>query len=160
MFIFCLSAVLSLTFYGLKKHFNSNDKSYIRTYSTLLDKLMHLKMSYLIFKAQKCKICLFLFHFDVEGLAAWKSHSISASFDTIILKLRSMFTESFWTMNERNNVHVFWECQKIWRKSPPYFWLALHRTKVRWRFHKILWPSQNIWTLLCYVNRGTPGYSD
>jgi hypothetical protein len=61
--------------------------------------------------------------------------------------LRSMFTESFWTMNERNNVHVFWECQKIWRKSPPYFWLALHRTKVRWRFHKILWPSQNIWTL-------------
>ena len=26
----------------------------------------------------------------------------------------------------------------------PYFWLALHRTKVRWRFRKILWPSQNI----------------
>ena len=23
-------------------------------------------------------------------------------------------------------------------------WLALHRTKVRWRFRKILWPSQNI----------------
>ena len=32
-------------------------------------------------------------------------------------------------------------------KSSPYFWLALHRTKVRWRFLKILWPSQNIWTL-------------
>ena len=32
-------------------------------------------------------------------------------------------------------------------KSPNYFWLALHRTKVRWRFRKILWPSQNIWTL-------------
>ena len=32
-------------------------------------------------------------------------------------------------------------------KSPPNFWLALHRTKVRWRFSKILWPSQNIWTL-------------
>ena len=29
----------------------------------------------------------------------------------------------------------------------PYFWLALHRTKVRWRFCKILWPSQNILTL-------------
>ena len=28
-----------------------------------------------------------------------------------------------------------------------YFWLVLHRTKVRWRFHKNLWPSQNIWTL-------------
>ena len=33
-------------------------------------------------------------------------------------------------------------------KSSPYFWLALHRTKVRWRFRKILWPSQNIWTLI------------
>ena len=30
-----------------------------------------------------------------------------------------------------------------------YFWLALHRTKVRWRFRKILRPSQNIWTLSC-----------
>ena len=29
-------------------------------------------------------------------------------------------------------------------KSPPYFSLALHRAKVRWSFHKILWPSQNI----------------
>ena len=32
-------------------------------------------------------------------------------------------------------------------KSPPCFWLALHRTKVRWKFCKILWPSQNVWTL-------------
>ena len=32
-------------------------------------------------------------------------------------------------------------------KSSPCFWLALHRTKVRQRFHKILWPSQNIWIL-------------
>ena len=32
-------------------------------------------------------------------------------------------------------------------KSSPYFWLALHRTKVRWRFCIMLWPSQNIWTL-------------
>ena len=35
-------------------------------------------------------------------------------------------------------------------KSTPYFWLALHRTKVRWRFRKILWPSQNIWTLCIF----------
>ena len=35
-------------------------------------------------------------------------------------------------------------------KSPLYFWLALHRTKVRGRFCKILWPSQNIWTLVIY----------
>ena len=26
-------------------------------------------------------------------------------------------------------------------------WLALYRKKVWWRFCKILWPSQNIWTL-------------
>ena len=32
-------------------------------------------------------------------------------------------------------------------KSPSFFWLVLHRTKVRRRFRKILWPSQNIWTL-------------
>ena len=33
-------------------------------------------------------------------------------------------------------------------KSPPFFWLVIHRTKVRWRFRKILWPSENIWTLM------------
>ena len=32
-------------------------------------------------------------------------------------------------------------------KSSPYFWLPLHRTQVRWRLRKILWPSQNVWTL-------------
>ena len=37
-------------------------------------------------------------------------------------------------------------------KSPPYFWPALHRTKVRWRSRKILWHSQNIWTLKNNVN--------
>ena len=39
-------------------------------------------------------------------------------------------------------VHIFWEA-----KCPSYFWLALHRRKVRWRLRKNLWPSQNIWTL-------------
>ena len=37
-------------------------------------------------------------------------------------------------------------------KSSPYFWLALHRTKVRWKFRKILWPSQNIWTLQLFAS--------
>ena len=41
-------------------------------------------------------------------------------------------------------------------KSPPYFWLALYRTNVRWRFRKILWPSQNIWTLICSKNKNAP----
>ena len=32
-------------------------------------------------------------------------------------------------------------------KSPPIIWLAVHRTNNWWRFHKILWLFQNIWTL-------------
>ena len=32
-------------------------------------------------------------------------------------------------------------------KYSPIIWLAVHRTNNWWRFHKILWPSQNIWTL-------------
>ena len=32
-------------------------------------------------------------------------------------------------------------------KSPPYFCLQCIQTKVRWRICKIVWPSQNIWTL-------------
>ena len=34
-------------------------------------------------------------------------------------------------------------------KSSPHFWLQYLKSKVRWRFCKILWPSQNIWTLYC-----------
>ena len=33
-------------------------------------------------------------------------------------------------------------------KSPPIIWLAVHKTNNWWRFRKILWPSQNIWTLI------------
>ena len=46
-------------------------------------------------------------------------------------------------------VHIFWEGHKILRNLHLTFdWLySLHRTKVRWRFRKISWPSQNIWTL-------------
>ena len=32
-------------------------------------------------------------------------------------------------------------------KSSPYFWQQYIQSKVRWRFCKNLWPSQNIWTL-------------
>ena len=32
-------------------------------------------------------------------------------------------------------------------KSSPYFWHYVLLSKLRWRFRKILWPSQNIWTL-------------
>ena len=43
---------------------------------------------------------------------------------------------------KRNN---FWEVKKLSK----FFWQkATFRTNLRWRFCKILWPSQNIWTLL------------
>ena len=73
-----------------------------------------------------------------------------------ILQIRKQWTalpnfeeKSFGPMKVQHinsKVHIFWEATKFC-KSPPYFWLALHRIKVRWRFRKILWPSQNIWTL-------------
>ena len=44
-------------------------------------------------------------------------------------------------------VHIFWEGHKNFAKSSPNFWLQYIRSKVRERFRKILWPSQNIWTL-------------
>ena len=45
-------------------------------------------------------------------------------------------------------VHIFWESHKILRNLQLTFVLYyLHRTKLRWRFCKILWLPQNIWTL-------------
>ena len=46
-------------------------------------------------------------------------------------------------------VHVFWEGHKILRNLHLIFdWhYIVYRTKVRWRFRQILWPSQRIWTL-------------
>ena len=50
-----------------------------------------------------------------------------------------------------SKVHIFWEGQNFLRNRHLTFdWHYLHRTKVRWRFRKILWPSQNIWTLKVY----------
>ena len=46
-------------------------------------------------------------------------------------------------------VHIFWEGFKTLQNLHLTFdWHYISRTKVRWRFHKILWPSQNIWTLI------------
>ena len=43
--------------------------------------------------------------------------------------------------------HIFWEGHKNLAKSSPNFWPQNTQSKVRWRFHNFLWPSQNIWTL-------------
>ena len=52
-----------------------------------------------------------------------------------------------WSLDNFRFIRVKFIYSEKVTKSSPYFWLALHRTKVRWRFRKILWPSQNIWTL-------------
>ena len=44
-------------------------------------------------------------------------------------------------------VRIFWGRPQNFAKSSPYFWLQFIQSKVRGRFCKILWPSQNIWTL-------------
>ena len=49
---------------------------------------------------------------------------------------------------DQYKVHIFWEGHKILQNLHLTFdWHYIFRTKVRWRFRKILWPSQNIWTL-------------
>ena len=69
---------------------------------------------------------------------SWKFWPLRTSlvfkFVIIFVKKRANLVTLFFL-----KVHIFWEGH-----SSPYFWLALHRTKVRWWFHKILWPSQNI----------------
>ena len=44
-------------------------------------------------------------------------------------------------------VHIFWEGHKILQNLHLTF-VRYYRTIVRGRFRKILWPSQNIWTLI------------
>ena len=39
---------------------------------------------------------------------------------------------------------IYFEKAKNFAKSPLIIWLAVNRTNDWWRFHKILWPSQNI----------------
>ena len=47
-----------------------------------------------------------------------------------------------------NEVHIFWEGHKILRNLPLTLdYSTSGQAKVRGRFRKILWPSQNIWTL-------------
>ena len=45
-------------------------------------------------------------------------------------------------------IHIFWKGHNILRNIHCKFdWHYISRTNLRWRFCKVLWPSQNIWTL-------------
>ena len=52
-----------------------------------------------------------------------------------------MSTESYFDIFDK--VHIFWGGHKISRNLH----LTFDRHYIRWRFLKILWPPQNIWTL-------------
>ena len=49
---------------------------------------------------------------------------------------------------EVSKVHIFWEGHKSLQNLHLTFdWHSIGQKYLRWRFRKILWPSQNIWTL-------------
>ena len=72
-------------------------------------------------------------------------HSKSWIFFCLFLKY-PVFTKLWSEMKVK--VHIFWEGHKILRNFHRRFdRYYIHMTNLRWRFRKILWPSQNIWTL-------------
>ena len=58
-------------------------------------------------------------------------------------------SETYNTVLFTYKVHIFWEGHKILRNLH----LTFDYSTYRWRFHKILWPSQNIWTLLLLAHQ-------
>ena len=52
-------------------------------------------------------------------------------------------------------VHIFWEGHKFLRNFHRRFVLCSNGSNLRWRFGKILWPSQNIWTLSIFFAKKT-----
>ena len=71
-------------------------------------------------------------------MSIWKSNFILETAKTTSHNLKLFFIVKF-IYSEKAN----------FAKSSPYFWLQYIQSKVSWRFRKIVWPSQNIWTLLC-----------
>ena len=68
---------------------------------------------------------------------------------TALSKFFVIFAPRRWKLSYQIiKVNLFWEGHKILRNLHQLFdWQYLHRTNNWWRFCKILWPSQNIWTL-------------
>ena len=74
--------------------------------------------------------------------------------DVELRKNKYILTNRFSKSFDNKYINIFWsvkfiysEKTKNFAKFSPYFWLQYTQSKVRGRFRKILWPSQNIWTL-------------
>ena len=91
---------------------------------------------------------IFLFYFNCSIPSKYLEFYIISSLEYYLIEFR--FARLRYV-----KVHIFWDGHNIlWNLHLTfdlYFWQALHRTKVRWRFHKILWPSQNKWTVFKIV---------
>ena len=87
----------------------------------------------------------FLFQTCLHTIICFTTAIIKRTFDYRKPKINPWL---LWSQNSIIKVHIFWEGHKILQNLHLTFdWHYLHRTEVRWRFCKILWPSQNIWTL-------------
>ena len=97
-------------------------------------------------------ICILIFTHQLFCLFLYSSHKIRKTQNEHLLNIcQNLIGIKLFL--------IFWCLKFIYSgrpqnltKSSTYFWLALHRTKVRWRFRKILWPSGNIWTLCHLAN--------
>ena len=83
---------------------------------------------------------------NMPHLVEWLEHWILDYYKNIV---------SHWfTIKRRLTVELLWTLKFIYSKKATKFckiFTSLLQSKVRWRFHKILWSSQNIWTLK-YLN--------
>ena len=89
-------------------------------------------------------------HYMNWALHSIESNTVSMSTSILCTWEFNVFAKLFLFRNTFFVVKFIYseKATKFW-KSSPYFWLALalHRTKVGWRFRKILLPFQDLWTL-------------
>jgi len=67
-----------------------------------------------------------------------------------IIGQKSLWNHPTWIfkpLSFYDKVRLFWESHKFLQNLHLSFVYSTIKTKVRWRLYKILWPSQNIWTL-------------
>ena len=80
----------------------------------------------------------------------WIEQIVTMSWNNLIEKYRWSARKSYFGMNVSRVLLKFIYSEKAMQNfviASPYFCPMLCQSKVRWRFCKILWPSQNIWTL-------------
>ena len=85
-----------------------------------------------------------------KSLNIWRSRSIFAHLKSLWILFICIEKLTIFCIK----VHIFWEGHITLQNLYITFFLCSVQcqSNVRWRFRKILWPSQNIWTLLISVS--------